>query len=208
MEMLLPMSDLRSSRADDRALVDRCLAGDATAFDELVSLYGGMVFNLAYRQLGDREEALDLSQDVFLRVHRKLSSFRGDSALKTWIFRIVINLAHNRHKSWKSRRRDRTMSLESSLGAEDDGPTLGDRLPDERHDPERAAHTTDTKRLIEDGLLELSTDHREILVLRDIEELSYDEVAGILDVSIGTVKSRISRARARLKEVLDRKLSR
>lgn len=192
------------STDQERSLVSRCLSGDAGAFDELVSSFGGMVFNLAYRQLGDREEALDLSQEIFLRIHRKLDSFRGDSSLKTWIFRIVLNMAYNRQKFWKVRHRSRTVSLDAPLDptGEHEASPASERIADARQDPERDVRNQDLKRLVEEGLAELSFEHRRILVLRDIEELSYEEIGGLLELNEGTVKSRISRARSALKEIL------
>jgi len=195
------------STDQEKSLVSRCLAGDTGAFDELVTAYGGMVYNLAYRQLGDREEALDLSQEVFLRIHRKLDSFRGDSSLKTWIFRIVLNMAYNRQKFWKVRHRQQTVSLDAPLDPDaGDGPSGAERLADSRHDPEREAKNQDLKRLVEEGLAELSFEHRRVLVLRDIEELSYEEIGSLLELNEGTVKSRISRARSALKEILAARL--
>lgn len=199
------MTDSPLSPEDERALVSRCAAGDAEAFDLLVSSFGGMIYNVAYRQLGDRDEALDLSQDVFIRVYRKIGTFRGDSSLKTWLFRIALNLSRNRQKWWRVRRRDKTVSIDArgpAGGGGDEGLSILDRLPDERHDPERAARSGDAARIVAEGLERLSFDHRQILVLRDIEELAYEEIAEILGISEGTVKSRISRARTQLKEVL------
>lgn len=194
----------RAQRTEEQALVARCLAGDAAAFDDLVEMHGAMVYNLAYRQLGDRDEALDLSQEVFLRVYKSLSSFRGESSLKTWIFRIVINLSRNRQKWWRARRRDQTVSLDApeEHGDASGGATRADRLSDGRKGPEEHAENRDLQRLVSQAMEELSFEHRQILVLRDMEDLSYDEIAAVLGMSEGTVKSRLSRARAQLKQVL------
>lgn len=196
-------------RDTEAALVARCRAGDPAAFDTLVTAYSSMVYNVAYRQLGDREEALDLSQEVFLRVYRKLDSFRGESTFKTWVFRIVVNLAKNRQKWWKARRKDRTVSLDAPASPADDegtGPTAADRLADGRPDPEAVARNRDLEARVLSGMEKLSSEHRQILVLRDIEDLSYEEIAQALELSEGTVKSRISRARLQLREVLGGRL--
>lgn len=199
---------LRTLQAEEEAaLVSRSRAGDAEAFDALVTAYSGLVYNVALRQLGDREEALDLSQEVFLRVYRNLASFRGESSFKTWIYRIVINMGKNRQKWWRARRRDQTVPLERpATRADEEGLAPVDTLVDDRNDPERDARNRDLSRLVAEGLEGLSMEHRQILVLRDMEDLSYEEIASVLSISEGTVKSRISRARQQLKDIMRGKL--
>ncbi|MFN7972353.1 MAG: sigma-70 family RNA polymerase sigma factor [Acidobacteriota bacterium] len=127
---------LRTLQAEEEAaLVSRSRAGDAEAFDALVTAYSGLVYNVALRQLGDREEApLDLSQEVFLRVYRNLASFRGESSFKTWIYRIVINMGKNRQKWWRARRRDQTVPLERpATRADEEGLAPVDTLVDDRN---------------------------------------------------------------------------
>jgi RNA polymerase sigma-70 factor (ECF subfamily) len=195
-EMALGTAEALSGAAVETGLVDRCRRGDAQAFARLVALHEGMVFNLAARLLGDGEEARDLAQDVFLQVFRTLDRFQGRSSLKTWIYRIVVNQCRNRQRWWRRRRRDRSRPLESMTDAdqarlwaarEDGGPQAGlERL-------ERA-------RSMQAALLALSFDHRAILLLREVEGLSCEEIAGTLKVPAGTVKSRLARARESLRQ--------
>lgn len=185
-----------TTAAADLVLVDRCRRGDPQAFARLVALHEGMVFNLAARLLGEAEEARDVAQNVFLHVYRKLGQFQGRSTLRTWIYRITVNQCHNRRRWWKSRRRDKESPLdevEMSPGAT--------RLADERpsSSPFEAARQRERARRVQAALLELSFDHRAVLVLREIEGLSCEAIAETLGVAGGTVKSRLSRAREALR---------
>jgi RNA polymerase sigma-70 factor (ECF subfamily) len=177
----------RSEASPDRELVASCRTGDAVAFAHLVALHEGLVFNLAARLLGDREEARDVAQEVFLQVHRTLGRFEGRSSLKTWIYRITVNQCHNRRRFWQRRRRDREQALDEGLSAaaaagSDPGP-YAEVLRRER------------ARRVQAALLQLSFEHRLVLILREVEGLTCDEVAAALGVPEGTVKSRLSRAR-------------
>lgn len=178
-------------------LVERCLRGDALAFSRLVALHEGMVVNLALRLLGDREDARDLAQDVFLQVYRTLGGFRGRSSLKTWIYRITVNQCRNRQRWWRRRRRDRAMPLEALKPAEEARlPAAIDDAPFER------VARRETAARVQAALLRLSFDHRSILVLREVEGLSCEEIAGALGLAEGTVKSRLARARDNLRRLL------
>jgi RNA polymerase sigma-70 factor (ECF subfamily) len=180
----------------ERGLVEQCRRGDAQAFARLVSLHEGMVYGLAARMLGDPEEARDLAQEVFLQVYRKLSHFEGRSSLKTWIYRIVVNQCRNRRRWWRRRRRERSVGLDE-LSAKDEarlGP--GDSPFEDVARRERA-------RRVQDALLRLSFDHRAVLLLREVEGLSGEEIAASLGLSEGTVKSRLARAREALRRLLD-----
>ena len=171
----------------DRELVASCRAGDPQAFARLVALHEGMVFNLSARLLGDPEEARDVAQEVFLQVYRVLDRFEGRSSLKTWIYRIAVNQCHNRRRFWHRRRRDREQALDEGLstgGAIASGPT-----------PYEEAQRGERARRVQEALLELSFEHRTVLVLREVEGLTCEEVGVALGVPEGTVKSRLSRAR-------------
>ena len=173
----------------ERALVASCRTGDALAFARLVTLHEGMVFNLAARLLGDPEEARDVAQEVFLQVFRMLGRFEGRSSLKTWIYRIAVNQCHNRRRFWHRRRRDREQAFEEGLstrGAVSSGTEPG---------PYEEACRRERARRVQQALLQLSFEHRSVLVLREVEGLTCDEVASALGVPEGTVKSRLSRAR-------------
>jgi RNA polymerase sigma-70 factor (ECF subfamily) len=180
----------------EAALVRRCVAADQAACAELVAAHERMVFALAYHLLGDRDEALEVSQEVFLRVFRTLSSFRGQSALKTWIFRIVINQARNRQRWWRRRHRSSQVSLDEHLQQCGELESSGTVLPD------RALASKETAEKIWRALDRLPFDQRTALVLREIDGLRYEEIAFSLGVAVGTVKSRLTRARQSLRAEL------
>ncbi len=182
----------------ERELVASCRGGDPEAFAELVRLHEGMVVNLAARLLGDVEEARDVAQEVFLRVYRMLGAFEGRSSLKTWIYRIAVNQCHNRRRFWHRRRRDRETPLDERVLA----PAAAER----RYGPSPYEETLRRERVrqVQAALLELRFEHRSVLVLRELEGLTCEQVAAALGVPQGTVKSRLARAR----EAMRRKLAR
>jgi len=171
-------------------------------FDALFDRYHSLVFHLAYRVLGDREEALDVCQEVFLTVYRKLSRFRGDSSLKTWIYRIAVNRAANRCRWWNRLRRRGTVSLEQHLSNEGRGG-LVESLESGDASPEESLLKREERDQLERSLAKLPVKQRVALVLRDIEGLPYEQISVLLEVSPGTVKSRIARGREELKRRLN-----
>ncbi len=178
----------------EAALVQRCAAGEEAACAELVEAHQRMVFHLALHLLGDQEEALDLSQEVFLSVFRTIGRFRGQSALRTWIYRIVINQARNRQRWWRRRHRADQVSLDEHLAQYGDFPApSGAGAPDRQLDRKRLAARIWT------ALNRLPFDQRTAVVLREIDGLSYEEIAFSLGVAVGTVKSRLTRAREALR---------
>lgn len=189
-----------SGAAAEIQLVDRCKSGDRTAFDELISAHQDRVLNTSFRLMGNYEEALDLTQEVFLNCFRKIASFKGDSALSTWLYRITVNTAKNRWKYQQSRGLHRTTSLDAPMDADDEERVK--QFPDAQPTPRKVATDREAMGFLEEHLQRLGEEHREVLVLRYIEELSYEEIAEILKLSLGTVKSRIHRARAELKEIM------
>src|SRR5687767_11821397 len=180
----------------EAGLIQRCTAGDEAACAELVAEHQRMVFTLALHLLGDRDEALDLSQEVFLRVFRTLSSFRGQSALRTWIYRIVVNQARNRQRWWRRRHRANQVSLDEHLQQFGDVESKGTTLPD------RLLASKETAASIWHALDKLPFDQRTALILREIDGLRYEEIAFSLGVAVGTVKSRLTRARQALRAEL------
>jgi RNA polymerase sigma-70 factor (ECF subfamily) len=180
----------------EAALIARCNTGDEAACADLVTIHQRMVYSLALHLLGDRDEALDLSQEVFLRVFRTLSSFRGQSALRTWIYRIVINQARNRQRWWRRRYRSSQVSLDDHLQQFGDVESKTDVLPD------RLLASKETSARIWQALERLPFDQRTALILREIDGLRYDEIAFSLNVAVGTVKSRLTRARQTLRAEL------
>ncbi len=177
----------------ESALIERCAAGDEAACSELVAEHQRMVVQLAMNLLGDRDEALDLSQEVFLRVFRTIHRFRGQSSLRTWIYRIAVNQARNRHRFWRRRHRADQVSLDQHLEAHGDFLSGGESTPD------RMLAQKELARRLQEALDRLPFDQRTAIVLREIDGLSYEEIAYSLGVAIGTVKSRLTRARQALR---------
>jgi RNA polymerase sigma-70 factor, ECF subfamily len=186
-------SEVGSSEA---ALIQRCASGDEMAFAELVADHQRMVVQLAMNLLGDRDEALDLSQEVFLRVFRTIARFRGQSTLRTWIYRIAVNQARNRHRFWRRRHRADQVSLDAHVA------THGDFRSDAEAAPDRVLAQKELAARLEHALEALPFDQRTAIVLREVDGLSYDEIAYSLGVAIGTVKSRLTRARQTLRSEL------
>ena len=178
-------------------LIERCAAGDEAACADLVAEHQRMVFQLACNLLGDRDEALDLSQDVFLRVFRTIHQFRGQSQLRTWIYRIVVNQARNRQRWWRRRYRSYQVSLDQHL--EQHGDDLAGR---DQAAPDRMFAQKELAGRLASALERLPFDQRTAIVLREVDGLSYDEIAFSLGVTLGTVKSRLTRARQALRSVL------
>jgi RNA polymerase sigma-70 factor (ECF subfamily) len=177
-------------------------AGDAAAFNRFIEDRTSDVYALLYRLTEDAEEARDLTQETFLQAFRSIAHFRGDADLRTWLYRIAVNQARNRWRWWRRRRRGATVSLDEP--ARDSEQTLASRLRDEgARDPERDTLAHEREKLIVAALATLARPYREAVVLRDIEELSYEEVAAALEISIGTVKSRLSRGRTELRRRLE-----
>ena len=172
------------------------------AFDQIFEQYRSMVFNLTLRILGDREEALDVSQEVFLTIYRKINEFRGESSLKTWVYRIAVNRASNRCRWWNRLRRRGTVSLDEHLGRLGDKNLL-ETLESAGASPEETLLAREKTAEIERSLLLLPVQQRVAVVMRDVEGMSYEEIAESTEVSLGTVKSRIARGREFLKRNLN-----
>ena len=191
--------------AEEARFVLRLQANEDAAYDELVRTYSASIFHVAYRMLGDSAESSDIVQEIFLKVFRNIGGFKGEAALKTWIFKIAFSEILNRLRWWKRRHRFATVSLDESSqdGKDGSGHTVRASSPT----PEQALQSKEEEIAIQEALGRLSREHRSIIVLRDIEGFSYNEIADVLGVSIGTVKSRLARARGDLKKSLMRYLS-
>ena len=179
---------------DEAELVQRCVAGDEAACAELVAQHQRMVYQLAYHLLGNRDEALDLSQEVFLRVFRTVGAFRSESSLRTWLFRIVVNQARNRQRWWRRRRQGDQVSLDQHEVDFGELPQPGDEAA-----PDRVLARKQTASRLWQALDRLPFDQRTAIVLREFDGLSYEEIAYSLDIAVGTVKSRLTRARQALR---------
>jgi RNA polymerase sigma-70 factor (ECF subfamily) len=195
------MSSKAQEVAIDRILVDRFKAGDQGAFDEMVTRYWDRIYGMVNQLLRNQQDAEEVTQDAFIRAHRALGDFRGESSFSTWLYQIATNLARNRYWYWWRRKRDRSVSFEAPLGT-DSETTLADIVPAEVVSPEDATVTQEFVDRVSAGMEQLSEKHREILILRNVQNLSYEEIAEILKISVGTVKSRIARARESLREKL------
>jgi RNA polymerase sigma-70 factor (ECF subfamily) len=190
---------------DEQRFIERLIARDERAFNELVELYGDRVFRLMLRMLARKDEAEDMAQEVFVQVFKAIHQFRGDAKLGTWIYRVAVNLCKNRGK-YLSRRHS---------GSEDELDALADRAPlaeakgvtsGELSGPDQMVQGYQVEAIVRRCILELEAEFREVLILRDVEELSYEEIGEITGLPEGTVKSRLHRARAMLKEKVERLL--
>ena len=181
----------------DWALVQQCATGDEDACARLVTDHQRMVYQLGLHLLGDPQEAADLSQEVFLRIFRTLAQFRGQSTLRTWIYRIVVNQASNRQRWWRRRKRGQQVPLEEHTAAHGE-------LPESRSYamPDQVLQQRETAGRVWNALDKLPFDQRAVIVLREIDGLSYEEIATSLGVAVGTVKSRLARARGNLRDAL------
>jgi RNA polymerase sigma-70 factor (ECF subfamily) len=173
---------------------------DSNAFEVLMSQYQRPVFNLMYRMLGSREEAEDLSQEVFITVFKKIDTFRGESLLSTWIFRIATNICKNRQKYLGRRYYDRPAHRAGLENIGDGQRNAGTCAPVSR--PDETVEGYQTERLLQQAIGDLEEDQKLVLILRDIENMSYDDIAAIAGLPLGTVKSRLHRARMLLKKKL------
>jgi RNA polymerase sigma-70 factor, ECF subfamily len=181
------------------AFVDRLQVGSDEAFETLIHLYQAPIYNVAYRILGDASEASDAVQETFMKIFKGIKTFRGESGLKTWIYRIAISESLNRQRWWKRWRRHAPVSI-------DDTSPNGVRLvevTDSGPSPESACARMEMEREVQRALNGLSFEHRVAVVLRDVEGLSYEEIAETLGLSLGTVKSRLWRARSEMKAKLE-----
>jgi RNA polymerase sigma-70 factor (ECF subfamily) len=181
---------------EELRLMGAAQRGDVESFNALVRLYEGRIYNLAYRMLGDAESAADAAQDAFLSAYRNLRSFRGGS-FRSWMLRIATNACYD---VLRARKRRPTVSLDIPDGDEGDDTPL--QIPDQGESPDDVALRRELAAAIQQGLDHLPEDQRLTVVLSDIQGLSYEEIAQITDANLGTVKSRLSRGRARLREVL------
>jgi len=176
----------------DRELAERHRYGDVDAFDEVYERFESMVYNLALRMGGDEAEAADCAQETFLRVYRHLGGFRGKSNLKTWVFRIALNCCRSRYR----KRATRQKYMDSS------GDEVIDRVADEARNPEQRAAAAELSLQVQRALAEVAPVYREAVILRDLQGLTYDEMASVLGVRLGTVRSRIARGREQLRHLM------
>lgn len=183
----------------DVRLVEACQTGDASAFDELVRRYKDRLFNVVFRYLGDREDTLDVCQEAFVRAYRGIGGFQGKSKVYTWLCSIAVNLARNRLRDRGRRGRDKGMSLDA---LEASAPGVVREAAASRHTPRDAAMGHELNEILQGCLEELPEPYRMTFVLRTFEDMSYDEIAEMMDCPAGTVKSRLNQARRLLRDRL------
>ena len=184
----------------ENEFIERLQTGEAAAFDELVTHYSVNVYALLVRLTEDEEEARDLTQDTFLSALKAIKKFRGEADLKTWLYRIAVNESRNRFRWWKRRNKNSIISLDADNSFNQ--TPLSETISDSANNPEMETLRRERERALRKALSELSANFREVIVLRDIEGLSYEEVATALETNVGTVKSRIARGREELRKKL------
>lgn len=185
----------------DDILIQRIKEGDVAAYNDIVARYYDRIFARVSQLLKNKQDAEEVTQDAFIRAHRGLDKFRGDASFSTWLYQIATNLAHNRYWYWFRRKRDQSISLEQPL-SEDGDLTLESVMPCEGEDPSEAALTQEFVERVGVCMQSLNEKHKEVLILRNVQNLSYEEIADELQISVGTVKSRIARARESLRELM------
>ncbi len=192
------MASRAASRSNltDQKLIGQVLSGDSAAFGEIVERHEDRLYNTIYRLVGSADDARDLLQDTFVKAYEKLDDFRGGSSLYTWLFRIAVNtsLSHRRRRKW----------VQMGAPAGDDDPNPGNAVADTAAvDPADPLIAAETETLVQEAINSLDDEHRTVVVLRDIQHCDYHEIADILDVPPGTVKSRLHRARMMLRDRLE-----
>jgi RNA polymerase sigma-70 factor (ECF subfamily) len=186
---------------NENRFLDRLKSGDPFAFEQLVEECSSDVYALLYRLTEDPEEARDLTQETFLSAFRHIARFRGDADLKTWLYRIAVNQSRNRWRWWRRRRKDVTVSLDEPDRTREE--PLSARLRDlNGSNPEADTLEHEREAAIRAALRTMSRAYREIVILRDLEGLTYEEIAAALEIGIGTVKSRLARGRTELRKKL------
>jgi RNA polymerase sigma-70 factor, ECF subfamily len=181
--------------ADENLLIRQCLQGNTAAFGELVRRYQDRLFNTVFRLLNNAEDAQDVVQDAFLNAYQNLESFKGDSLFFTWLYRIAMNTAISLKRKHKF-----TVSLHSDRNEDDIDPTD----VSEFSQPGERLERKERERQLQEALSQLSPEHRAVLILKDIEGQKYEVIAEVLKVPIGTIRSRLHRARGELRELLDK----
>ena len=201
LEQVAPATVVEARPQVEAQFIERLKRGDALAFEKLVHERSGEIYGLLYRLTENGEEARDLTQETFLRAFQSIGHFRGDSDLRTWIYRIAINQARNRWRWWRRRRRDATVSLDST--ASESGQAVGATLAETSDNPEQQTLAHEREMVLRSALQRVGRAYRETLILRDIEGFTYEEIAETLGTNVGTVKSRLARGRQELRKKLE-----
>ena len=185
---------------NERDLVDRAKFGDIEAFEQLIEGCQKRVFNIAYRMIGNYDDANELAQEVLLKAFRSIKSFKGDSLFSTWIYKVTANVCLD-----EIRRRKKRMVVSLDEDIEYNDGEVKRQIPDNSPTPDVEAETNELKKAVNKSIQELPDDYKSMIILRDIQGFSYDEISKIVNCPEGTVKSRINRARQALKKILQGK---
>ena len=181
----------------EKLLVTKSKKGNLDAFEELISAYERKAYNIAYRMMGNEEDAKDMAQEAFIKIYKSIQNFREESSFSTWLYRIVTNVCLD---ELRKRKKDKLVPLELSI--ETDKGTAIVELSAERETPEDIYERVEKKQLIQNAISSLGEDYKTVIILRDIQGFGYEEIATMLNCSLGTIKSRINRARNQLKDKL------
>src|SRR5256884_9922585 len=202
LEQVVPGAAMEFVPSAEAEFIERLKRGEAAAFEEWVADRSGEIYGLLLRLTENSEEARDLTQETFLRAFQSIGRFRGDADLRTWIYRIAINQARNRWRWWRRRKRDVTVSLDAT-DEHRDKPLAATLPSDNSPNPEQETLAHEQEAQLREALQGLRRSYREAVILRDVEGFSYEEIGRTLQISIGTVKSRISRGRLELRHQLE-----
>ena len=184
---------------DENKLVNKAVKGDNSAFEALMEKHMGIIYNIALRMAANQDDAEDMTQEIMIKIFRSLGSFKGNSKFSTWIYRVAVNTCLDELKKKKNKKH---LSLDAEISGDDGENQI--EIKDDSPSPEKIAEQNELRDMVAAAVKLLSDEHRAVIVLRDIRGMSYSEIAGILGCSDGTVKSRISRARAQLKMILEK----
>ncbi len=181
----------------ERELIERCKKGDIESFEKLIEKYQVIAFNIAYRMIGNKEDASDMAQEALIKVFKSLKNFRGDSSFSTWFYRIVTN---NCIDTLRKMKKVTTVSLDKEFETESGSYTM--EIADNKYLPDKLYEIKERQELVQNAIKKVPEKYRTMLILRDIQGFTYDEIVEITNNPLGTVKSRISRGRLLLKEIL------
>lgn len=184
---------------DENKLVKKAVNGDNSAFEALMEEHMGIIYNIALRMAANQDDAEDMTQEIMIKIFRSLGSFKGNSKFSTWIYRVAVNTCLDELKKKKNKKH---LSLDAEISGDDGESQI--EIRDDSPSPEKLAEQNELRDMVASAVKLLSDEHRAVIVLRDIRGMSYSEIAEILGCSDGTVKSRISRARAQLKMILEK----
>ncbi|MBE6688631.1 MAG: sigma-70 family RNA polymerase sigma factor [Ruminococcaceae bacterium] len=193
---------MNTALTDEKQLIKDAMNGDGDAFGQLVTKYEKKIYSFALGMLSNPDDAFDVSQETFLKAYRSLKFFKGESSFYTWLYTICRNCCYDFIKQ-QSRQRKKNVSL-YEYESDPDGTVI--EIPDNANDPEKLFEQKQVRTIIYDAIMSLPDNHREIILLRDIQGLSYEEIAVAMYINEGTVKSRLSRARSKLQLILKEKL--